>query len=1521
MSFTLHADTSASTASENVSSGQRKRSESIHHVMKLVASIASGAAIIYLGLCGLAAVPAAAQVRQQLRPQVRQQVQHVVINPKKVPRRSQPEAAPVLISVSAPIENLIRKAEEGIDRRQWKLAIDSLQRVIESPERSLVPTADSRRYESIRNVALDMLSSLPEEALASYHLLYDGKASAMYERARSQHDLDQLQIVVDRYLLTDVGGRASTLLASWLLDEGKAADALAIVEDIETYGAADEALTRNLVLKKAAALVLLERSDAASLLLGSDVGRQAWGDRDRGAFVESVAVARQWQRSAAADYSDPQSWSVEGGRNSRDGVMPAVNPTVRGAIPWRFELDETRDFEWRPLVTDDPMGPLVQPPGSLAIDGNLVFLRTPSQLLALDATTLRKEWAVRFPAREARVETNIVTRRGLDSFVPYDRDHAAWAVSAHDGQVYVLQRHTSRTDGIRRSVQGYRPFPTWLTAFDQATGDMRWQVGREEDFPHPLADVEIRSVPIMVEGNLWLTCQRQRDLFLLCLNPADGEVIRSILICTLPSAATPTWLPLDPAYDDGTIFVPTGEGMLIAVRTRDGNLLWATQYADSVTPTVASPPLRPPNRLVTPPIATNGLVLLAPTESNEVLAVSAENGSILWQSELEGTSYIVGADGGRLFLGGRMLTARSVSDGSIIWSKPVDGAPTGRTVLSGSMLLTPTWEKFFARRTEDGGMLSEQSIPAGLPPLGRLVCVKNTMYSVDPNLVRKFPDVERAYPEAVADYEAEPDNATNVVRLAWMELLKERPSRAHDVVREYMDGRSVADGVANDGAANDGAPYKDASRELARVRVTSLLAMAAEAGEQHSQSLRWLDEAESFAESGRDRLRVKMAYADRLRVSGDVIAAYRKLVELGTAPASRGVTLRDGLTNYSIRLDLSRQLAALETQLSVADRNTLIGEVSARFAALIDDLLREENSQQAVAVLDGLIRLNLLGESTIDALFALSDLRMDQQRFEQAEQLVRESIRRAASRETRVRALMRHYETVAGASEFPGSAHEAALTLLETDFGSSIVPGLDDMTVAQWVELERKRLEELYGPQEPTRVAQRQGFDGSVAWAPIRSRLGVRRVLGRNTPNRPWTGTAQTDAVIVFEGKHKEVLGDRLFIINDADIVQCLHAANGALLWETELGFPFESELSPIVELQSASDAGLPVTAAVDGQTAVFRGASGLHAVGLISGKRIWSVPYESYKSFPGGYRESIALAAGPGWVVGTPRGGRLSLIRTLDGSTVWERDLRGELVTSIRVTDDRIVTFDPDFQRVHILDASDGRLIERLLFHQPDRPSRLVDIVLADGVICGPIRSSVGTDGVKAFSIADGKPLWEKVSDKPLTQVFAPASGLIGLGDLSGRLQLMKAATGEVVHVFQNRTIQRVTEAALVEGVLLVRHVNPAFRSVAIIALDVESGEQLWVHGGLASMSVARRPLEVIDGRVIVISDQRSSRGRIEPLRGMFVDLFTGEQVGDSVDLMYSPKKNWRQVVYRTFPGIVVFGTPENIMPFVYGR
>ncbi|MHC5108566.1 MAG: outer membrane protein assembly factor BamB family protein [Planctomycetota bacterium] len=1413
------------------------------------------------------------------------------------------QPVPVLIEVSAPIANLIDKADDGIARRDWKFAIDSLQRVIDDRERSLVVRPDTKAslgklYESVRNVAMSRLSRLPPDAVSAYRVLYDGKAKSMYERALRRHDTDLLRELVDRYLLTSIGDQASDLLASWLLDDGRPADALSVLNDVKTHLHDADVSPRDLAVKRAAALMLLNRTTEAKYAL-KHIAPVA-GTRDPSVVLDALDSPAARTIGFAELEIASNSWSVEGGSAARAGRMTPVSPTLQGAIPWRYELDAEDENYWRPLVTDDPTGPLVQPPGKLAAQNGLLFVRTPERCSALDLDTLAEKWSTPFRARSMKDPTEspsntTITRAELDN------DYAAWSVSAGLGKVFALQRWTRRGTGSGRpNIRLVNTYHTWLTAFDQETGAKVWQAARNEAFPHPLADAEIRALPIVVNGRLWVPYQRQRDLHLACLDAETGEVIRTLLLCTLPTAGTPVWQPLSLAHADGTIYVSVGEGVLVAARASDGVLLWANEFGESVSNPADPVRERPPNRLVSAPIVARGRVFVAPVESDELVVFAADRGSILWRRPLNGASYLVGVDDGLVFLGGRVIAAHSLVNGERLWEHTVSGAPTGRTVLSGDTLYTPTWDGLLAIDSANGESRGFEALPSNQTPLGTLLCINNAMYSLDTDVVRKFPDVRRAYPDAMADFEANPGLIEPAVRLAWMELLSERPDRAYDVIR-------TVDEAARDASDRD-------KMDVARVRVASLLELARRAPKDDPSSLELVEEADAIAISREQRIEARLAFGERLIDLGRADEAYRKWVMLGTGPEGDALYATGGRVRAPARLDLSHRLQRLRDVLTPEQRESIAEEINRRVAELSENLLSEQSVRSSVLELHALIELNPVGQGPIEAMLSLADLRMRQRRYEQAEQLVLECYRRSETEPQKITALLRLYETIAGVSEIPGTAQLALLTRLKREYGSQLVPGTADYSLTDWVADERARVSE-YMPAEDEGISQAiDGFTGSVAWSPVLSRS----TSGRRMGGRPWTGSANCDALVKFGGDNLSMLGDRLLLISSSDTVQCLHAGDGRTLWESEIGFVREPPRSQV--RYNSWEKGGVVTGMVSGQTGVFRGATGLHALGLVSGKRIWSVRYDGLSSMMGGHRENIALAAGDGWFVGTPKAGRLTSYSMLDGGMIWERDLRGEFIYRVEVVDDRIITFDEYNQRVHVIDPSSGELLSRQIFKQPDIEGDLINVIVNAGVITGPAR--IGEDdGVVAFDLETGEQLWQLATDKPLTQLFKAGEGLVGIGGLGGELKVANAATGELVFDGRIRSVQRVVDAIWDDDVFVIRHVSPAVRSSALVAIDPGSGEVKWDRGGLATMAAARYELQKYNGWLPVLVDQRSNRGRVQPLQAVMLDVQTGEEVGDRVDLMYAPKRNYRLVVMQHFPNCIVFGTPDAVIPFEVGK
>ena len=193
-----------------------------------------------------------------------------------------------VIEVSAPLANLLARAEEGIARRDWKFAIDSLQRIIDDPSGSLIPvtpvgSADSAVaptfqsvdvdcgavYESTRRQATRRIAALSPAGLHTYRLLYGGKAKRRFDRARATSNAADLRVIVDRYLLTRYGDDAADLLASWALDEGRCVEAVRVLEDVRELIPDSNIPEQLIVAKLAAAYVQLGDVQRAESVIAS----------------------------------------------------------------------------------------------------------------------------------------------------------------------------------------------------------------------------------------------------------------------------------------------------------------------------------------------------------------------------------------------------------------------------------------------------------------------------------------------------------------------------------------------------------------------------------------------------------------------------------------------------------------------------------------------------------------------------------------------------------------------------------------------------------------------------------------------------------------------------------------------------------------------------------------------------------------------------------------------------------------------------------------------------------------------------------------------------------------------------------------------------------------------------------------------------------------------------------------------------------------------------------------------------
>jgi len=1514
---------------------------------------------------------------------------------RRVPLGLNADGAPMLIDTSAPVVNLLQRAEEGIARADWKLVIDSLQRVIDDPEGALVgrtsapsPLSDGASnqperagddrilYESARRQAARVLASLPPEGLRAYRLFYDGQAKRLLDRARAGHDPTALRLIASRYLMTQYGDDASDLLASWALDEGRPGEALALLTDVVELVPDRDVSDPLLVGKLAAAYAMLGQIDQSSAIVAAYQGK-----------VDNPASIPHWLTRLGST-PGVTGWtvaSVHEGTQAPYRLAPPITPSLVEAAPWYYELPGTTAELWRRIYDDDPAAALVLPSSQFVSDGTRLFVRISAgrnqsgsgadaragvAVVALDLQDLMVSWesSQQRQGRGVRAARGAPAQRNVPSPQPPSEqveDYIGGAISIAHGLVFTVERGGAGNGTDAPSAPAALPpnrgtgvnlMATRLVAYDARSGELRWQRGAGASAATPesvvardvgpkarepwgavdgahdeLSDVQFRAAAIGVGDHVWVPYFKQSDLFVAVLKPSDGSLVRSVLLGSAREPLNPYSPTLLPAVSDGMVFLPSGYGAMFALDAADATVRWACQYDCSNRPRRDSRTAPVSAWLPSPPVVAGGLVLLAATDHRELIALSAGSGEFRWNSVIENGSYVIAADSTCVWLGGRNISCLSVADGKPLWTTRLIAVPTGRGVVSGELVFVPTSQGLLSLDAATGAAIGVQPTPSSQTPLGDLLCAGTALFSIDPSSVRKFPDLERTRAAALAHREMLPTDPSAAMQLAWVELLRGEPARADEVLQQ----------ISTAALAND--PHRMDS--FARVRVETAIALAGKAASGSSEALRWLQVADAVALTGADRLRCRLAIADQHIAGGRYADAYDSLVHLGlSAEADLMVRAAESVETAACT-KIAGRLRELHAKLNAEQTSRLDDEIGQQLAEARQHLQDGREVRKARAQLQALAYLPTVGSVAKRALIELADWERRQLSFERAEQFLLEGARHRFDPNAAA-ALLGLCELYSPSAQDQVSALMPCLEELEDRFGSEPVPQAYSVpskpadvrtnSHGSWSEVNNNNARPLVSEW----VAQvRSAIPSAVreAFLSPRNRKGTdahetdtqRIELSSDAAwVYPVAEGSYLGRVVRVEPEESPLLRDRILLYRSDGVLDCLSAERGELRWHTRLRLPegfAESTLVTTPPLEPAR------RAVADGQVVVLNGGDGLFAGGLVTGRRLWIRPHDTFREVGDIYRRDQVMASADGLLAATPRQGRLTLMRMVDGSTVWERDLRGEPVDAIWMSADRVMTADATRQRVHLFDRADGRLVKQILFRQADPSQSIIRFVRTAGMIIGPEASppAGGSRGVVAVDDALGDVVWRVELDKPPVQLFQPKEGYVGIGLGQGMVRIVDANSGETVLERQVLGAYDVTGGVLFDGLLVLqvdairgqKQSAPASRSAQLVALDVATGEEVWRREDISSLPGSDEPLQIEDGVIPALVETMQAEvtpgGVAAPkMRSalVLIDARTGRNLGVGADLtpIGAGGRFSGDVVMR--PGAVIVGTQRTV-------
>jgi outer membrane protein assembly factor BamB len=1426
--------------------------------------------------------------------------------------RNKVEPLGIVIETSPELANLMSTAKEAVERADWKLAIDSLQRIVDDSAGSLVEIDEDGAsgvalYESARWYATRKLASFPAAGLRAYRTLFDGQARGVYDRSRKAGDRAGVRRVAEHYLLTSSGDDAAELLASWALDEGRPSEAIVWLTAVQSVVPDSDVPRLRLYAKLAAAFSMLGRNaDAAEAL------------RSYGGDGLSEAELPTWFAQLGAAEDD------EPGTVTDD----MLRPTLLASTPWNHALPGTTTNFWRRLRDEDTGDRPLLVEKQFAIAGDKIFVRRPGGCRALLSDDLSTLWDVKTGIAEVDSEGSVVSARQwlpmkwLRFAATAEVDPAANLVGAASGLVFVVE---SSGEGVYRDIDEVSPevvaeqaaivgpagpvvraSGTRLVALDAVTGEVRWARGRTAHAQDLLGSVRFRSTPIAVVDQLWVPYYNRADFFVAVLRATDGALLANVLLGSVNDARRTGNLLAPMRYGDGVVYIPSGVGVLFAVDARDHTLRWASRYKSTDDGDVDG---TSSGWISQAPVILGDTVVIAPSDSTALTALSAVTGSFRWSSVVDGASYIIDAAGERIWVGGRKVAAIGVGDGEVLWETELATVATGQGVRTGGMLNLPVADGLLVIDAATGAEVEKFELPEAMFPLGHIERIGPSLVSFDPSSVRRYPDLDKVFEVASRAVARNNRDVRASAQLAWATLLRGDAKGADAIA-------SATESWVSD--ADDGGDY---ARSLSRVRLEALFALADASGSADGDILARLDEVCDATLSQRDQLRCRVKMSELYASSGDYVKSHRSLFDFGLSAAAEDSLSGDGLVRLSMRRDLASHLHAIRKKMRPKDLSTIESAALMRVDALVGKL-RGDGGIELVRELQRFVDLwddGLVGQR---CLLGLADDAVARRKYERGEQYLGEVMHMSGGVQESISARLRLCSLYGESIEDVPELLVPCLSELDRQYGSMPVPaefyrgrGTDASSrelVGEWVRKMRSLI--------PTSVLEVYGTGGDRFSSDSGSQLHL-------TGERAWSHNMQSGTqprIVRMRPAGGPANGDRVVLFSGEAELECIDAARGGVLWKAELTLPRKAFEVQRRARRSYVESN-PRFAVIDGQTLVVNAGDAIFGVGMITGRRLWARRYDvrlGAQIAP--YRDG-AMAGGDGYVAALPRDGYLSLLRARDGSTVWERDLRGEAVRRVWMAGDRIVTADAAMARAHVFDRADGRLVRRAIFDQPNPGTEVVSLVTTGGVLCGPAADGASA-GVVGIDLRSGKDLWRIELSKPVGHVFEVAPGHLGIGMLGGEMKVIDVATGEVLLEYEVPQGRATMAGAYFEGsiILAVETLRGSPRVPTLIALDIATGEQLWFRDDIVAVPGISEGLPIMGGVLpafVQFQETKIVKGKRAQRRSQtslaFLDPRTGTTLGEKVPLRGALSNNRVEVDLAIHGEFAILGTSRDMRAF----
>jgi outer membrane protein assembly factor BamB len=240
-------------------------------------------------------------------------------------------------------------------------------------------------------------------------------------------------------------------------------------------------------------------------------------------------------------------------------------------------------------------------------ENTLIFGNQSAGLVSLYPQSNQQRWVLPIPGgvrSELTIDRTSVYFGGGDGFL--------YSVSAENGRVN--WRYEIRNPVVSRpTLAGGRIFVTTsddtVYAFDAGTGKWLWHYRRRTA---PSATIHGASAPLVDGGEVLAGLS---DGFLVALSVPDGQLKWER---KLHQGTKFTDVDAQPVLDSGTLYVPSYDGSLYALKRQGGTILWRFDAGGSKT------------------VSLDSERIYLPSSDGTVYALQKNNSKVLWKFELDG---------------------------------------------------------------------------------------------------------------------------------------------------------------------------------------------------------------------------------------------------------------------------------------------------------------------------------------------------------------------------------------------------------------------------------------------------------------------------------------------------------------------------------------------------------------------------------------------------------------------------------------------------------------------------------------------------------------------------------------------------------------------------------------------------------------------------------------------------------------------------------------------------------------------